>query len=291
MQNSHTNSCHTSATNLYHFKEHADIHQKLDYFIATNNIPHIIFYGSSGSGKRTILYDFLNKIYRGDKAKIKGNVMFVNCSYGKGIKFIREDLKFFAKTNIQFNAGISFKSIVLLNADNLTMDAQSALRRSIELFSHNTRFFIVVENKHKLLNPILSRFCEMYVPEVESPTVSGKYLNLYQMDENPPSLEIIREYLENCEKTPIALMELCRVLYNQGFSSLDIVRCLEQERESNIDILVCFEKIKSEFRCEKLLMYYLLHFIYLGNSLDTQGSKCVENIGYISESLKHIRSI
>ena len=52
--------------------------------------------------------------------------MIVNCSHGKGIKFIREDLKFFAKTNISSNKNALFKSIVLLNADTLTIDAQSA---------------------------------------------------------------------------------------------------------------------------------------------------------------------
>jgi len=144
---------------------HKNIIEKLEYFHKSNKIPHIIFHGSSGSGKRTIVDKFLNKIYNGEKQKIKSNVMFVNCAHGKGIKFIREELKFFAKTNIQSNNGIIFKSIVLLNADFLTIDAQSALRRCIELFSYNTRFFIIVENKNKLLNPILSRFCEIYVPE------------------------------------------------------------------------------------------------------------------------------
>ena len=91
--------------------------------------------------------------------------MFVNCAHGKGIKFIRDELKQFAKTNIQFDDNNLFKSIVMYNADELTIDAQSALRRCIELFSHTTRFFIVVENKHKLLKPILSRFCEIYVPD------------------------------------------------------------------------------------------------------------------------------
>ena len=44
------------------------------------------------------------------------------------------------------------------------MDAQSALRRCIEQFSHNTRFFIIVENIETLLKPILSRFCNIYIP-------------------------------------------------------------------------------------------------------------------------------
>jgi DNA polymerase III delta prime subunit len=48
--------------------------------------------------------------------------MHVNCSLGKGIKFVREDLKNFAKSNINTSHGI-FKSVVLYNADYLTIDA------------------------------------------------------------------------------------------------------------------------------------------------------------------------
>jgi replication factor C small subunit len=138
---------------------HRKIYQKLDYYLCSNKIPHIIFHGSSGSGKRTIVDKFLNKIYQNDKTKLKSNVMFVNCAHGKGIKFIREELKFFAKSNIQSNSGVLFKTIILMNADFLTIDAQSALRRCIELFSYNTRFFIIVENKNKLLINWLCRYC------------------------------------------------------------------------------------------------------------------------------------
>ena len=51
-----------------------------------------------------------------------------------------------------------FKSIVLFDAEKLTTDAQSALRRCIETFSHNTRFFIIVQNIDNLLSPILLDF-------------------------------------------------------------------------------------------------------------------------------------
>ena len=143
---------------------HETIYDKLKYFHTNHTIPNIIFHGPSGCGKKTIVNNFLNLIYDQNKEKIKDFVMNVNCAHGKGIKFIREELKFFAKTHINSNGGDIFKSIVLLNADKLTMDAQSALRRCIELFSHTTRFFIIVEDKYKLLKPILSRFCEIYVP-------------------------------------------------------------------------------------------------------------------------------
>ena len=45
-------------------KIHQKIYKKLDFFIEENKIPHIIFYGNYGSGKRTILNNFINKIYK-----------------------------------------------------------------------------------------------------------------------------------------------------------------------------------------------------------------------------------
>jgi len=252
---------------------HKEIHDKLDYFYESNKIPHIIFYGSSGSGKRTIVDMFLRKIYKNDKAKMKSGIIIVNCAHGKGIKLIREELKFFAKTNIQSNNGITFKTIVLLNADQLTIDAQSALRRCIELFSHNTRFFIIVENKQKLLNPILSRFCEIYIPEH---TIHGEIVNLHQqsiMRHYKPINETTKHDWINekmniiFEQNHHQLAETVTEWYEMGYSCLDLIdwvqktdRFTDKEKSS---FYVCFDKIRSEFRCEKLLLFYLFDYLFL----------------------------
>jgi len=263
---------------------HDKIREKLHSFYISNRIPHTIFYGSSGSGKQTIVYDFLKEIYHSNEQTMKANVMFVNCAHGKGIKFIREELKFFAKTNVQFNSGIWFKTIVLLNADHLTIDAQSALRRCIELFSHNTRFFIIVENKHKLLNPILSRFCEIFVPEYID--ASGNNLNLHQWQIQQTysfGKEIQSDqynYLEESfqktfrkigeEKKKIThsnMVDLAASFYENAISSLDLIHWFKGSNrwndleKSNIGML--YSKIKNEFRCEKLLMLFLLDFAFL----------------------------
>ena len=187
---------------------HDNIKKKLDSFHSSKKIPHIIFHGASGTGKRTIVFEFLHKIYNFDKANMKSNIMFVNCAHGKGIKFIREDLKLFAKTNIQFNRGVIFKSIVLLNADFLTIDAQSALRRCIEQFSLNTRFFIIVENKNKLLNPILSRFCEIYFPEFME---GEKVINLHQYQ--------LKSIYNFGDMKQIRYNELCSILKMLAFNN------------------------------------------------------------------------
>jgi DNA polymerase III delta prime subunit len=266
---------------------HKNIIEKLEYFHKSNKIPHIIFHGSSGSGKRTIVDKFLNKIYNGEKQKIKSNVMFVNCAHGKGIKFIREELKFFAKTNIQSNNGIIFKSIVLLNADFLTIDAQSALRRCIELFSYNTRFFIIVENKNKLLNPILSRFCEIYVPEkIED----GEVLNLhkkyimrnYKIKYNEDFIEWMNERISKLDlenANHLIFTQLAGEIYEKGLSCLNLMDWLKttdmfDDLEKSAAYM-CFDKIKLEFRNEKLLLLYMFDFLFLRSKTDL---KCILTI-------------
>ena len=104
----------------------------------------------------------------------------VDCALGKGIQFIREEIKHFAKSHI-FSKN-NFKTILLYNADKLTIDAQSALRRCIELFSSTTRFFMILERKQNLLRPIISRFCEIYVyyPIIDDPVISKKPINLHK---------------------------------------------------------------------------------------------------------------
>jgi hypothetical protein len=250
----------------------------------------MIFHGSSGSGKRHIVDQFINKIYQFDKLKIKSNVMFVNCAHGKGIKFIREELKFFAKTNIQSNNGSIFKTIVLLNADYLTIDAQSALRRCIELFSYNTRFFIIVENKNKLLNPILSRFCEIYVPEyVEQGTLMNLHQYSIHKQFNIDALQDpngwIDEKMEGmftqdcCQVCHSDLIKLATEFYENGVSGLDFIKWLHKtEKVDNLlksTICICFDKIKSEYRCEKLLLFYIFDFLFLRSN---KGVKCILEI-------------
>jgi hypothetical protein len=270
---------------------HQSIKEKLEYFYEIQKIPNIIFHGTSGSGKRSIVNEFINKIYDHDREKIKTFVMYVNCSHGKGIKFIREELKFFAKTHINSNGGNTFKSIILLNADKLTMDAQSALRRCIELFSHNTRFFIVAEDKYNLMKPILSRFCEIYVPE---PIVNGQIINLYKYNLNEvfkmkevknQKLAALSKELMKIDKniTLENLMHVCAKLYEKGYSALDVLSLLENpnflrcsiSEEKRYELIICFNRVKREFRNEKLLFLFILNFIFLSSELS------LENISFM----------
>jgi len=270
---------------------HKSIIEKLEYFQFIHKIPNIIFHGPSGSGKRTIVNDFIHKIYN-NREQLKTLVMYVNCAHGKGIKFIREELKFFAKTHINSNGGDTFKSIILLNADKLTMDAQSALRRCIELFSHTTRFFIIVEDKYNLLKPILSRFCEIYVPE---PEINETIINLYKYNLNETfnmkdlkqnrSDWLKKELIKNASKSYNLdeLMNLCIKLYEKGYSGVDILNILENKKfldtyitiEKRFELLIACNRVRKEFRNEKLIILFILNFLFLSSELS------LENISFM----------
>jgi len=263
---------------------HTDIKDKLNTFIEQKKIPNLILHGLAGSGKKTILFDFLKEVYSNNKIYLQDYVMTVNCAHGKGIKFIREDLKFFAKTNIDLHDGSIFKSIILLNADKLTIDAQSALRRCIELFSHSTRFFVIVDDKYKLLRPILSRFCEIFIPHPSF--INGETVNLHrynlekafttiQKDEKQKRVKFKTE-LEKLKKK--SLPEMSDKLYEKGYSCLDIVKYIKDMKiveEKKYEYLVFIQKIKREFRDEKLLMACVLNFILISSDYK------LENISFM----------
>jgi len=282
---------------------HTNIHNKLGVFIRNRKIPNIIFYGPHGSGKTYILNKFIHSIYGGDKTAIKNYVMRANCAHGKGIRFIREELKFFAKTNIDFKEGAIFKSVILTNADKLTIDAQSALRRCIELFSSSTRFFIVVQNKDSLLKPILSRFCDIYIPppvihrpleatmeDLEATPCSHVNLHTYFADQACDTYKIIKSrdssldelirvhpsYMEDAATDAtdatlptveeyVKILDISVILYEQGYAALDIIDFIHTYPKMNelkrYELLIMFDKVRKEFRNEKLLILYLLHFV------------------------------
>ena len=258
---------------------HPDIVKQLDGFNSNNMIPNIIFHGPSGSGKGTLVSDFVDKIYSKNKGHIKSYVMNVNCAHGKGIKFIRDELKFFAKINTN---DTNFKTVILKNADKLTVDAQSALRRCIESFSHTTRFFIVVEDKYKLLKPILSRLCDIYV---SYPKINGKYVNLHEYRssyycDNSAMMKDRQQWLAKSittyrsKTTYEKTIEFAEKLYEKAYTSLDIIKYIESQTNIKLrrkyGILLCIHKIKKEFRNEKLLLLFILNFIFIRSESDLE---------------------
>jgi DNA polymerase III delta prime subunit len=248
---------------------HATIKEKLNNFLENNNVPHLLFYGPSGAGKKTLVNEYIRSIYSNNE-EYRQNVMNVDCVLGKGIQFIREEIKQFAKSHIYSKN--KFKTILLYNADKLTIDAQSALRRCIELFSNTTRFFMIVEKKQHLLCPIISRFCEIYVyyPIIKGynndrPTNLYNYIKYLFENENKEYNKYcknratqLNKRLSICKNEETDIFDVVDDIYQKGYSCYDIINYYK----STTDLKMVYFSIKNHFKNEKLLMYYLLLIIF-----------------------------
>ena len=255
---------------------HLDIKEKLNHFIESKKIPNLLFYGNTGSGKKTLLNEFISTLYNGE---IDDNsVMLVNCSHGKGIKFIRNELKFFAKTNMprKANAIVDFKSIILLNADNLTIDAQSALRRIIEVYSQSTRFFMIAENKNKFMKPILSRLCEIHVC---NPYIQKKVVNLHvhqdiSISSSQQRLLWLKKEIIALTKDECVIQHLhykSNLFYERGYTANDVMQLIETTRlvekmqippQRAFDLLIEYNTMRKEVRSEPILMLKILSSLF-----------------------------
>lgn len=231
--------------------------KRLQSFIDDKNIPNILLYGSENSNKEEVLEQFLNKLY--DKCNRVDKILDINCAEVNqgGIKFIRNDLKFFGKTMIHNEIN---KTVILRNANKLTHDAQSALRRCIEIYSKNTRFIIIVDDKDKLLNPILSRFCTIFIKD--------KYKRKQYITKNSYFITTIKQLLQKKDTiTQNEILSFVENVYSRGIHIFHLVSYLEKYKD--IDLLykyklLCFiDLARQHIYNDKIIMYMLLYYFFL----------------------------
>jgi len=126
-------------------------------------MPHLLFSGSAGVGKTTMALCISQEIL-GDKWK--DYTLELNASDERGINMVRERVKKFSRF-AGLDTEIPFKIIILDEADEMTSDAQTALRRIIEDTAKFCRFILIANNISKIINPIQSRCAVFKFSQIE----------------------------------------------------------------------------------------------------------------------------
>jgi replication factor C small subunit len=126
--------------------------ERLKSFVQRGNFPNMIFAGPPGVGKTTCAIAMARDLYGED---ITSAFKEMNSSDERGIDVIRGTVKEFAKTISIVR--VPLKIIFLDESDALTADAQHALRRTMEVFSQETRFILSANYASKIIEPIQSR--------------------------------------------------------------------------------------------------------------------------------------
>ena len=123
--------------------------EKAKIWISNNELPHLLFYGSAGTGKTTLAKILANSI--------DSQLMYINASDENSVDVVRDKISRFA-SSVGFKR---WKVIILDEFDFMTPNAQAALRNLMETYSKTTRFILTCNYVEKIIDPIQSR-CQVF---------------------------------------------------------------------------------------------------------------------------------
>ena len=157
------------------------------------NLPHMLFYGPPGTGKTSTILALAKQLFGPEL--IKTRVLELNASDERGISIVREKVKNFARQQLSNPpagpAGVEyhrrypcppFKIIVLDEADSMTQDAQSALRRTMETYSRITRFCLVCNYVTRIIDPLASRCSKFRFKSLDKGNAARRLEDIAQVE-------------------------------------------------------------------------------------------------------------
>jgi replication factor C small subunit len=134
-----------------------EIVSRFKSFVKDKNLPHLLLVGPAGVGKTTSILCLARDLYG---PSYQSYTLELNASDERGIDVIRDKVKNFART-AAIASEVSFKILILDEADSLTTAAQHALRRTMEVYTRTCRFCLIGNYSENIIDPIQSR-CSVF---------------------------------------------------------------------------------------------------------------------------------
>ena len=170
--------------NLENYIGNEHLKSKVEHYLKSGDVPHLLLYGKAGTGKTTLAKLIINNI--------ECDYLYINASDENNVDTVRTKVKNFAST-------IGFKDtkvIILDECDYITPNAQAALRNLMETFSKHCRFILTCNYVERIIDPIQSR-CQSFQIIPPSKQEVAKHLHKILVKENvidkPEDIKILVE--------------------------------------------------------------------------------------------------
>jgi replication factor C subunit 2/4 len=190
----------------------------------------MLFYGPPGTGKTSTILALAKELYGPDM--IKSRVLELNASDERGISIVRDKVKNFARMQLTNPApGYKqkypcppFKIIILDEADSMTQDAQSALRRTMETYSKITRFCLICNYVTRIIDPLASR-CSKFRFKSLDQSNAKKRLEIIAENEGVPlgdgAVDALIKFSEGDLRKAITFLQSAARLVGAGAAGKD----------------------------------------------------------------------
>ncbi len=187
-----------------------EILSRLQMFIEKKSLPHLLFAGPPGVGKTCAALCIAHELF-GDGWR--PNFLELNASDERGIDTIRTKVKDYART---LPIGdFPYKIIYLDESDALTSDAQHALRRTMEMYTHTCRFILACNYSGRIIEPIQSR-CAIFrfrrLPEKEVTQMLKRIARGEKLTLTPDAIKAIIYVSEGDMRRAINVLQAAAVL-------------------------------------------------------------------------------
>tara|TARA_B100000424_G_scaffold176195_1_gene136084 strand:- start:1915 stop:2832 length:918 start_codon:yes stop_codon:yes gene_type:complete len=136
-------------TRLENYVGNEHLKAKVERYIKSNDVPHLLLFGRAGTGKTTLAKLIVKNI--------ECDYLYINASDENSVDTVRNKVRQFAST-IGFK---DMKVIILDECDYITPNAQAALRNLMETFSKHCRFILTCNYVERIIDPLQSR-CQVF---------------------------------------------------------------------------------------------------------------------------------
>ncbi len=155
-------------------------------------MPHLLFAGPPGTGKTTVAQIVAEKILGDLKSDY---TLSLNASDERGINTVRERVKTFASYSDR-REGVPFRLVILDESDEMTRDAQTALRRIMEESSRFTRFILICNYTSNIIEPIQSRCAIFRFQRIGAEEVVGYLKKIAKSEKIKASEKVLESIYE-----------------------------------------------------------------------------------------------